>query len=150
MTWIPAEEFDTIGGIGQVKKIVDGTERTFNSAFETTGEVQTISGLPDGTYRLYEVFVPGGYFRSFEYIQFTIENRAVKEVRTDAEDTSVVKFTAAGDNALALLEITNKRSYNLPSTGGPGTMLFTFFGGMMLAFAGIGFMILMNRRRQYC
>ncbi len=51
------------------------------------------------------------------------------------------------DRALNQQQIINTpmNSVELPSTGGPGTGVFTFFGGLMCAFAG--FVFLMRRRK---
>ena len=37
--------------------------------------------------------------------------------------------------------------YELPSTGGPGTLLYSMLGMMLIAFAGTAYMILLRRRR---
>ncbi|MBR0397118.1 MAG: LPXTG cell wall anchor domain-containing protein [Eubacterium sp.] len=128
-----ATTIDSISGIGDVVKRVDGETITFPSSFESTGEIQTISGLPDGTYRLYEVHVPEGYIRTYQYIQFEVENREIKNVTTDTGDTSKLDTTA--DNIE--LKIANEPGAALPNTGGTGTRLFTILGSLLILGAGV-------------
>ena len=139
-----ATEIGGIEGIGTVTKQVDGTNKTFESAFETTDGVKKLSKLPDGTYRLYEVLIPDGYICTFRYIQFSIENRVMKNVTTDAGDSDKLQYTAAEGNNLALLKITNEAGAELPNSGGSGTCLYTILGTVLIAFAGI---LLVRRQR---
>ena len=132
-----------IGGLGTVTKTVNGETKTFESAFETTGSLQTITGLPDGTYRLYEVYVPAGYISTLPYIEFNITDRVMTMVTTDES----LIFTAAtnGDNpTLSLLKIKNTPGAALPNTGGSGTRLFKIFGSILILGAGV---LLWRRRR---
>ena len=108
-----------------VIKTVDGETRTFPSSFESTGEIQRISGLPEGTYRLYEVYVPAGYISTYQYIQFEVRDQSVINVTTDTGDMSKVRTTEENID----LKIINEPGAALPHTGGPGTTLpFLFFG----------------------
>ena len=141
---IDASTIESVSGLGKVTKEIDGKNVEYTSAFETTGDVQTIRGLPDGTYRLVEVYVPTGYITTVKYIQFDIENRVMKNVTTGAEDTSTIDFTAAGTNSLAILKIKNTPGAALPNTGGPGTQIFTILGSILILAAGV---LLWGRRR---
>ena len=140
----PAED---IGGTGPVTRVINGKSKTFESAFETTGEVQMLEGLSDGTYRLYEVIVPDGYITTVRYIQFEIENRVMKNVTTNSGDTGIFVFTEAEGDDPSLLEITNTPGASLPATGGPGAQLFYLAGGLMVLLAGV---CLMNFNRRRC
>ena len=42
---------------------------------------------------------------------------------------------------------TPEEGYELPSTGGPGTLLYSMLGMMLIALAGTAYMILLRRRR---
>ncbi|MDO5138498.1 MAG: SpaA isopeptide-forming pilin-related protein [Oscillospiraceae bacterium] len=139
-----ASLIESVSGLTTVSKTVNEETKTYSSAFESNGEAQTINGLPDGTYRLYEVYVPAGYISTAKYIQFEIENRVMKNVKTDTSDTSAFDFTAAGNNSLALLKIKNTPGAALPNTGGPGTRLFTILGSVLILGAGV---LLWRRRR---
>ena len=142
---------EVIGGLGTVTKVVNNETKTYESAFESTGLAQTISHLPDGTYRLYEVYVPVGYISTYRYIQFEIEDHVMKNVTTDTGDTSKLDFTEAagtGTSArLALLKVTNEPGVALPSTGGMGTHLFTILGSILICLAGASLLLMRRRRR---
>ena len=116
-----AAAIDTISGIGDVVKTVDGETKTFRSSFETTGGIMTLSGLPNGTYRLYEVCVPAGYISTYQYIQFEVKDRSIINVTTNTGDTSKLDTT---DNTIDL-KITNIPGAALPNTGGPGISQFS-------------------------
>ena len=133
-----------VGGVGTVTKVIDGETKTFESAFETTGGVQTLSELPDGTYRLYEVHMPAGYVMTFRYIQFTIEDHVMKDVTTDTGETEMLDFSAAAGNSLALLKIANKAGVALPSTGSVGTNRYPAAGILCMLCAAA---LLLNKRR---
>ena len=135
-----------IDGLGTVTKTVNGSEKTYESAFESNGEVQVFSGLPDGTYRLYEVYIPDGYISTYQFIQFTLENSVMKNVTTDTGDVSKLTFKSADGNSLALLQIKNEPGVALPSTGGSGTRLFMILGSIMTLGAVV---LLWMRRRSF-
>ena len=143
-----ASEIGSVRGLGDVTKETESGNVTYHSAFESTGEVQRISGLTDGTYRLREVYVPAGYVRDYDYIEFTIENKVVKNVKTDTadsvDDTDSLEFTAASGNSIALLRITNTPGVALPHTGGIGTTMFYIFGTILTLVSAV---MLVSRRR---
>ena len=137
---IDASTIESVSGLEKITKEIDGKTVEYTSAFETTGGVQTIHGLPDGTYRLYEAVVPAGYISTYRYIQFEIKNRSIINVTTDTEDTSKLDTTADGIDFI----ITNTPGAALPNTGGPGTRLFTILGSILIFGAGV---LLWRRRR---
>lgn len=128
-----------VDGLGTVTKEVDGETKTYESAFETTGDVQTLAGLPDGTYRLYEVYVPAGYVCQLDRIEFTITDRVMQMAIKDDS----LEFVQASGNNLALLTIANEPGVPLPNAGGRGTGLFTLVGTSLMA----GALLLLARRR---
>ena len=139
-------DVEGVTGIGTVIKTIDGEERTFTSAFETTGEEQTFNNLPDGTYRLYEAYIPDGYIRTFTYIQFTLDNRVMKDVTAEGGDGTAVDWTPASGNKLALVKIKNTPGAALPNTGGSGTTMFYLIGLILTAIAGAG--LVMRRKKK--
>ena len=143
-----ASDIGSVSGLGDVTKETESGNMTYHSAFESTGEVQRISGLTDGTYRLREVYVPAGYVRDYDYVEFTIENKVVKDVKTDTadsvDDADSLEFTAAAGNSIALLRITNKPGAALPHTGGIGTTMFYIFGTILTLVSAV---MLVSRRR---
>ena len=67
--------------------------------------------------------------------------------RTDAENTMDLPHSLAAanaDNEIAYYRIINNPGYELPATGGPGTLLFTIFGSILIFTAGL----LMIRRQR--
>lgn len=135
-----ASEIGSVSGLTTITKIVNGQSRTFTSAFESTGSVQTIGGLPTGTYRLYEVVLPAGHISTYGYIQFEIEGNTIKNVTTDTGDTSMVDTTANNID----LKIKNEPGTELPNSGGPGTTWIYLLGSLLLLGSGI---MLAARRR---
>ena len=87
-----------------------------------------------------------GYIRTFRYIQFSIEDRVMKDVTTDAGVSDKLQFTAANGNNLALLKITNELGAALPHTGGSGTGMIYLFGFILTGLAGAG--LVMRKRRR--
>lgn len=99
----------------------------------TTGEngVVTFDGLDVGTYRLEEVKAPKNYTLLKDKIEFTI-----KDAGPDGEidENSSEKVTINGDDKGRLTTtITNNKGFNLPSTGGMGTYIFTIGGLVVMA-----------------
>lgn len=135
-----ATTIESISGVGDVTKDVGGETKVYHSSFESTGGIQTLSGLPDGIYRLYELYVPDGYISNYRYIQFRIKDRIMTEVITDTGDLSKVDTTANNID----LKIINTPGAALPNTGGPGTRLFMIFGSILV----MGAVLLIWRRRR--
>ena len=133
-----------VDGIGEVTKVIDGKETTFESAFETTGGAQRIAGLSNGTYRLREVYVPAGYISTVSQIDFKIENQVMSMITEDDTLEFVPASASGGSVKLALLKITNTPGAALPNTGGPGTRIFTILGSILILGAGA----LLWRRRK--
>ena len=79
-------------------------------------------------YYVKETTVPGGY--SLQYGDESGNASASKSLANEGETVinSLVKVT-------------------LPDTGGPGTLLYSMLGMMLIAFAGTAYMILLRRRR---
>ncbi len=133
-----------VAGIGDITKVIAGEEVVYSSAFESTGEIQTFR-LPDGTYRLYEVYIPDGYICKFRYIEFIIADRKITKVKTDPDplESGVIEATGVETSLLALT-INNTPGAALPHTGGPGTRIFTILGMLLIAGAAL---LLWKRRR---
>ncbi len=127
---------------GDVKKYPEVTGIGEDSSFTSGTTMVTIGKLPDGEYRLVEDSTKAGYLIIKKEIDFTITDGVIEG--TDVE--GVVEFTKAGekDNTLALITITNTPGVALPSTGGPGTRLFTILGSILILLSGT---LLWRRRR---
>ncbi|MGN0974363.1 MAG: SpaA isopeptide-forming pilin-related protein [Gemmiger sp.] len=111
----------------------DGTSVTvgpFTAASGTDGTV-TFTNIPSGhTYSLKETKVPAGY--SSDGITYT--------VRVAYDQITVTPSTGSWDGT-----IVNSTSYELPDTGGRGTVLYTAGGTVLITGAGL---LLLSRHRK--
>jgi len=110
---------------------------------ETTGFL--IKNLPNGLYRLTEVKAPDGYIIIKDPVQFKIINGSI----TIVAGTDVAASTNATSEKTAEIDVKNSAGTPLPMTGGPGTILYTL-GGLMLILASAmmyGFRMRRGERR---
>ena len=126
-------------GIGGLESVAVG-DTTYTAAFRTDGSIKSLTNLPDGEYRLDEVHVPEGYINIWGDIDFKIENGTVTSTTAASSD----KVTLDTSGSISLLKIENTPGAALPSTGGPGTRLFTIIGSILILGAGV---LLWRRRR---
>ena len=114
----------------QITNLKDMTNGTY-----TTGKngVVTFNGLDVGTYRLEEVKAPKNYTLLKDKIEFTITDaNPGPDGVIDANSSE--KVTINEDNKGQLTTtITNNKGFNLPSTGGKGTYIFTIGGLVVMA-----------------
>jgi fimbrial isopeptide formation D2 family protein/LPXTG-motif cell wall-anchored protein len=108
--------------VSWVTDIAQATEYTSNAS----GEVESFTGLVDGTYTLVEKTVPSGY------------NKAADSTFTIAASN----YETA--NLVQTAEVINNSGAELPSTGGIGTTIFYIVGAVLVAGAAI---ILVTRRK---
>ena len=88
-----------------------------------------LKGLDEGEYQIVEKVPPNGYIIADNpVLSFTVENGVVKN----------------GNQTITSAEIENEPGAALPSTGGPGTRLFTILGSILILGAGV---LLWRRRR---
>lgn len=114
----------------QITNLKDMTNGTY-----TTGKngVVTFNGLDVGTYRLEEVKAPKNYTLLKDKIEFTITD-ANPGPDGAIDINSSEKVTINKDNKGQLTTtITNNKGFNLPSTGGMGTYIFTIGGLVVMA-----------------
>lgn len=136
----------------------------------TAGSVFTFKGLDDGTYRLTETAVPGGYNKMADVI-FTVTANHVEKVNglNDATRYTVLtslngtaengvitlteqkKAETINDQETEIIEglttqVVNKSGATLPETGGIGTTIFYVLGGMM--FVGAALILVVRRKAE--
>ena len=118
-----------------------------------------MTGLTDGTYQIKEIKPPDGYVITEDTpVTFTVENGTVVEESNDLKngatytpaqdavednpDTTDIDESREATNDT--FTIPNTPGAALPSTGGPGTRLFTILGTILILGAGV---LLLRRRR---
>ena len=121
---------------GATTTLVVGPEDsdTETDGFTSRKGVLVVYGLDVGTYSLTETAAPAGYAKLGSSIKVTIADDDVDGCPTlsgkytDTEEASdgYVKFSVKNSNASA---------FSLPSTGGPGTLILTIAGIVLIAAA---------------
>ncbi|MDO4307035.1 MAG: SpaH/EbpB family LPXTG-anchored major pilin [Eubacteriales bacterium] len=148
---IPIAEV-TSGTVGVYKVDANG------SAVLTTDENGniTVNGLEEGKYYLVETKTNEGYNLLKDPVEvelavtFTTKTTTTTSIDANGKvtTTSVTTDTFTGgtsNNGIIKTTIKNNKGFELPSTGGMGTIIFTF-GGIALALAGV--MIIMASRKK--
>ena len=106
----------------------------------------TFNKLPNGKYMIEETVSPAGYVKQQEIkIYFTVSEGSTLTYTNEAGETidsqNLVTYAAADKT----FTVGNTPGAALPSTGGPGTRLFTILGSILIAGAGV---LLVWRRRR--
>lgn len=101
----------------------------------TTNGLATFDGLAAGTYYLKETKTASGYTLLANPIKITISAPATGTDATFTYDNNTAQLSSADDNGNArfTFTVTNKKGFNLPSTGGMGTYIFTIGGLVVMA-----------------
>ena len=111
-----------------------------------------LSDLPAGRYRFEETLAPDGYIILTKYTYFRIKSEDRKVELTNEEGTRINNNSQASiTNKAGVYTITVKNypGSALPSTGGPGTGLFTLGGaGLILTSLFLSCRRLIRRRRK--
>lgn len=123
-------ETDAQGGNGALQN-PDGSTLT---AVTNNDGYANLSGLIEGTYYLVEAQAPEGYK--------TLSNPIKVLINADKQNGEV---TVTDDDRMVAITVTNDKGFELPKTGGMGTILFTV-GGLVLI--GIAFMLLTLVRKR--
>ena len=112
--------------------------------------VREIPGSMNGKYILSEMTPPSGYVKTTQQYEIEIDQdkRTISLTKvTDGKnevpyldkgllsETNPVILYQEGSNDLVSLDIVNHLFYELPSTAGPGTFLFTLVGAFLLSLA---------------
>jgi LPXTG-motif cell wall-anchored protein len=121
---------------------------------ETNGEGKTtIPDIPDGYYEISETKLPAGYIQTDDgkfYIQaingvIKILTKDAEKVVTEWEERTLSQQDKLEFDASTItVTVGNTPGAALPSTGGPGTRLFTILGSIMILGAG---MLLLRKRK---
>lgn len=125
---------------GVYHKVAAGTEGAGTSltVHSTTGKL-TLNGLDGGTWYLKEITAPDGY------------NLLAGPVSVDIVDTDldgeVTVDNAELNTGLVPLTVENDNGFQLPVTGGMGTILFTAVGVVLMGAAVVLLIIVIKKKR---
>lgn len=111
---------------------------------DANGKIE-LGALACGTYYLEETSAPAGYIMLSEPVTITVSSTEVTYMQSDnsmSQSGKGISHEAATDPYT--LTVTNNAGYELPSTGGPGTRLFTILGTALIA--GAGLLLWMTRK----
>ena len=129
----------------------------------TTGEGDeagraTVSGLPDGEYKLVETMTNKGYNLlsgpvdanlTVDYAtSWTVSNTFDRNGKLIKRDVKTTTFTnGTNEYTYAPITIINRKGFDLPTTGGFGTLLFSGIG-VLLVVAGVGVLLSLKKKNR--
>ncbi|MCI8589528.1 MAG: isopeptide-forming domain-containing fimbrial protein [Clostridiales bacterium] len=128
-----------------------GIDRVETDSGKNLGKMN-LRGLDAGSYRLKEVQAPaGGYVVLRKYVTFVItdEKLANGENGIDGipeDDKGANLAGAEASNGYVSLTVKNSKGFDLPITGGIGTILFTV-GGILLVAGAFVLLLFANRQK---
>lgn len=128
-----------VGTNGNYKK-ADATqtgEAVTTVAVDDSGKL-ILAGLAEGTYYLKETKAPAEYNIARDAFELTVKDTDNDGVAENADNS--VKF----ENGLVTISIPNSNGFQLPTTGGMGTILFTVGGIALIALGAV--MIVLIRK----
>lgn len=123
-------------------------------------------GLDEGTYKLVETKAPGGFSKIADTIftltaQDSLEKETLDSATTivdvnsgaqkdtsDADENAIDTYESSTKNiSILLLKAHNAKGFDLPTTGGAGTWVFTLGGIGLIVVAG-GFLMISHRKQK--
>lgn len=129
----------------------------------TTGEGDeagraTVSGLPDGEYKLVETMTNKGYNLlsgpvnanlTVDYTtSWTVSNKFSSDGKLIKRDVKTTTFkNGQNEYTYAPITIINRKGFDLPTTGGFGTLLFSGIG-VLLVVAGVGVLLSLKKKNR--
>lgn len=97
-----------------------------------------IRGLDVGTYELKETKAPDGYVLLNGTVSFTItDDKTAPDDKDGADGIADGENATEGKNGYVSATVENHEGFNLPLTGGMGTLLFTAGGIVLIALAAV-------------
>lgn len=126
-----------------VVKDVDG-QKTLKDAVATSGADGKVlfEGLGEGIYYIKETKSPSGYLLLKEPIKVVVSVTEPVAIVDGNEKATQFTYTITmnneeilqeNNNGVAKINVTNKKGFSLPTTGGKGTYLFTIVGVLFIA-----------------
>ena len=137
----------------KITTVVSGAEDAVGTS-TPTGEA-IVKGLPNGTYKFVETETLDGYNLLKDPVDATlsIAYAAKWTEKSVYEDGKLVKRTydttnEAFDNAaMKTYTVVNRKGFNLPTTGGFGTLLFSGIG-VLLVLAGVSVLFSLKKKNK--
>lgn len=146
-----------------VKVVIDDTKTNdtkYDLVTNNNGEAK-VDGLANGTYYLVETATVNGYNLLSGPVKVTIQVSYKKSwtVKNDYVDGKLVHQKETEDeeyfggkpgdpgNGYILTTIINRKGFNLPTTGGFGTLLFSGIG-VLLVVAGVGVLLSLKKKNR--
>ena len=138
----------------KITTVVSGAEDT-DPTGNPTGEA-IVKGLPNGTYKFVETETLKGYNLLKDPVDATLSvNYAAKWKENSVYDADgkLVKRTYATVNkafdnaAMKTYTVVNRKGFNLPTTGGFGTLLFSGIG-VLLVLAGVSVLFSLKKKNK--
>lgn len=166
---LDAVKGSTIGITGEDKdnwfvKVVIDDKKNDDTKYDLVtgldGKAQ-VDGLANGTYYLVETATVNGYnllsgpvkvtiqvsyFKSWTAKDDYVDDKLVHHKETQYEEYFGGKEDAPG-NGYILTTIINRKGFNLPTTGGFGTLLFSGIG-VLLVVAGVGVLLSLKKKNR--
>lgn len=135
----------------KITTVVSGAEGAAGTS--TPAGEAIVKGLPNGTYKFVETETLDGYNLLKDPVDATLSvNYAAKWIENSVyEDGKLVKRTydttnEAFDNAaMKTYTVVNRKGFNLPTTGGFGTLLFSGIG-VLLVLAGVSVLFSLKKK----
>ncbi len=118
----------------------------------------TFDGLPDGEYKLVETMTNKGYNLlsgpvdanlTVDYTtSWTVSNKFSSDGKLIKRDAKTTTFkNGTNEYTYALITIINRKGFDLPTTGGFGTLLFSGIG-VLLVVAGVGVLLSLKKKNR--
>jgi LPXTG-motif cell wall-anchored protein len=113
-----------------------------------TNGLLSLGELDLGEYRLVETDAPAGYLKPEHAIKIFVRINGITAMQemgnSDVNHKGDENWVTGQEENTAQIRIWNNPGVSLPSTGGPGTRIFTILGSILILGAGI---LLWRRRR---
>ena len=118
----------------------------------------TVNGLPDGEYKLVETMTNKGYnllsgpvdaSLTVDYVtSWKVNDKFSSDGKLIKRDVKTTTFkNGENEYTYAPITIINRKGFNLPTTGGFGTLLFSGIG-VLLVVAGVGVLLSLKKKNR--